>query len=339
MKSAVGEPRVTHFNDCANVALTLVRAAAAQGHHWNFVPPSKVRPPEGFTSSAAGRARQLPYVARHVKMLLTSDVIHIHYATAAALLEHGFLPRRPYLLHLHGTDIRKQWLEPNTREQIQRAIDGAHTVFYSNLDTAENALTARPDARYMPALLRPETLPRWAPQAQSGGKRKVVFASRWDDSKGLETQLEFAELLVKAVPDSTKIVGLDWGPGAASAKALGVELVPKMSHADYLEYLASADLVVGQSTGLLGVSELEAMGIGPVVACPGRQLEGPAGTPPVLQGSLLELVEQAREVLVDPVKAAEQTESRQWVLKNHLADTWIPVLQDLYGAASDHRAR
>jgi hypothetical protein len=96
---------------------------------------------------------------------------------------------------------------------------------------------------------------------------------------------------------------------------------------------------VGQSTGLLGVSELEAMGIGPVVACPGRQMEGPAGTPPVLQGSPLELAERAREVLLDPVRAAEQADARQWVLKNHLADTWIPVLQDLYGAASDHRTR
>lgn len=337
MTSAVREPRVTHFNDCANVALTLVQAAAAQGHHWDFVPPDKVRPQKGFTSSPLGRVHQLPYVARHLKMLLNSDVIHIHYATAAALLEHGFLPHRPYLLHLHGTDIRKQWLESNTRDQIQRAIDGAHTVFYSNLDTAKNALTARPDARYMPALIRPDTLPRWTPQAQSSSNRRVVFASRWDNSKGLKTQLEFAKLLIEAVPDSTTVVGLDWGPGAASAEALGVELVPKMSHAGYLAYLASADLVVGQSTGLLGVSELEAMGIGPVVACPGRQLEGPAGTPPVLQGSLSELVEQVCEVLLDPVKAAEHKDSRQWVLKNYQADVWVPVLQDLYTAASDVR--
>jgi hypothetical protein len=68
-------------------------------------------------------------------------------------------------------------------------------------------------------------------------------------------------------------------------------------------------------------------------------MEGPAGAPPVLQGSPLELAEQAREVLRDPVTAAEQTDARQWVLKNHRADAWIPVLQDLYGSAADHRSR
>lgn len=328
-----GQPRVTHFNDCAFVAKTLVDAAAEQGITWKYVPPEKVRPEGGFTASTAGRIRQLPYVARHLQILLTSDVLHIHYATAAALLEHGFFPRRPYLLTLHGTDIRKQWLDPAYHDQIQRAIDGASMVFYANLDTAENALKARPDAVYMPPLLRPAKLPQWSPASASGTPR-VVFASRWDESKGVEAQLELAESLRRALPQQVDLVGLDWGPGAEEAARLGVRLVPKMPQPDYLRLLASADLVVGQPQGILATSELEAMAIGVPVACPGRQLEGPGGTPPVLQGSVTEIVEQSLDVLADPLAASARLQAREWVLKNNTADAWIPVLADAYAQAA-----
>ncbi|MBT1003029.1 hypothetical protein KIH31_10455 [Paenarthrobacter sp. DKR-5] len=333
-----GEPRVTHFNDCAFVAKTLVDAAAAQGHRWGYLPPGKVRPEGGFSSSAAGRLRQLPYVARHLQVLLSSDVLHIHYATAAALLEKSFYPRRPYLLTLHGSDIRKQWLDPAYHDQIQRAIDGASMVFYANLDTAENALKARPDAVYMPPLLRPGRLPQWTPASTSGAPR-VVFASRWDESKGVEAQLELAAALRAALPPAVDLVGLDWGPGAARAQKLGVRLVPRMEQPDYLRLLASADLVVGQPQGILATSELEAMAIGVPLACPGRQLEGPGGTPPVLQGTVAEIVEQTKDVLADPAAASAALNARPWVLEHNTADAWIPLLSRAYSKAAAEGVR
>lgn len=324
-------PRVTHFNDCANVARSITEAANAAGYPWKYLPPELVRPENGFTPGITGKASQLPYVARHFRAALTSDVLHIHYATAAALLDHPYIPSRPYLLTLHGTDIRHQWADPAYHTQIQRAIDGAHAVYYTNLDTATNATTARPDATYQPPLIRPGTLPAWSP---GNGAPLVVFASRWDKSKGMEKQLEFAEQLHKAAGPETRILGLDWGPGAGHARERGVTLVPRMNHSDYVRFLASADLVVGQATPMLGVSELEAMAIGVPVLCPVDQLTGPDGVPPVLQPSAGDTVGQALVALEDPVAASTRLSAREWVLAHHTADAWVPRLAAEYASAA-----
>lgn len=333
MSDAFHEPRVAHFNDCANVAQTLVAEAARQGFHWGYLAPDKVRPPGGMGGSLDAKIRQMPFVARHLNMLVRSDVIHVHYATSVALLDHSFMPKRPYFLHLHGTDIRRQWLDPAFRPQIQNAIDGAEAVFYTNLDTEENALSARSDARYMAALLNVDTLPAWAPSESDAPAKRVVFASRWDEAKGVELQLGMAEALHKAFGARIELIGLDWGPGAARAANLGVRLGSRLPHDQYVNLLASADLVVGQATGLLGISELEAMAIGPVVACPGSQLEGPAGRPPVLQGSIVEIIDQAAEVLQDPRAVSKKMNASPWIMENHTAKKWIPVLQALYRSA------
>lgn len=334
MSADASRPKVTHFNDCASVAYTLVSTARDEGLNWAYMPPEKVRPEGGFGSTPVQRLTQVQYQLRHLAMLVKSDVIHIHYATAAALLEHSFMPRRPYLLHLHGSDIRTQWLDHRYKAQIQRAIDGAHTVFYANLDTAENALSAREDAIYMPPLLRTDILPIWSPASERGEEPTVVFASRWDDSKGVEKQLQMAAALKSALPTGVNIVGLDWGPGAHQARALGVKLVPRMSRSKYLDLLAGADLVIGQPQGILATSELEAMAIGPVVACPGTQHEGPGGKPPVIQGTPEELVEQSMTVLKDPRSASEKMNARPWVVANNTPQQWIPKLQDFYISAA-----
>jgi len=333
MSDVSRRPRVTHFNDCANVAQALVTEAARQGLQWGYMPPAEVRPPEGFSGSFAANFRKAPFIARHLNMLLRSDVIHVHYATSVALLNHSFMPKRPYFLHLHGTDIRVQWLDPAFRNQIQKAIDGAEAVFYTNLDTAENAQSARADATYMPALLSTDTLPAWTPSDGDSPVRRVVFASRWDESKGIEDQLAMAGALHRAFGERVELIGLDWGEGAARAASLGVRLRSRLPHDQYVGLLAGADMVIGQATGLLGISELEAMAIGPVVACPGTQLEGPAGRPPVLQGSIEEIIDQSAEVLLDPRGGSQRINAGSWVSENHTAARWIPVLQDLYRSA------
>src|SRR5690606_34104593 len=136
-----------------------------------------------------GRLQYLPFVARRARALRRADVVHVHYATSARLIRERFMPRRPYLLHLHGTDIREQASDPRYRDEVSRAIDGAERVYYTNLDTAERATAARADAEYMPAFVDVAGLPRWTPGA---GGRRVVFASRWSRVKGAETMLALA---------------------------------------------------------------------------------------------------------------------------------------------------
>ncbi|MEZ2370728.1 hypothetical protein [Arthrobacter sp. RCC_34] len=324
------EPRVIHINDCANVARTLVDEAHRRNLSWDFMPPDAVRPGQGFGSGMKARLAQLPYQLRHASAALGHDVLHFHYGTTPSVFDKPFLPRKPYLLHLHGTDIRTQWPQPAFHDQIQRAIDGAQGVYYTTLDLEENATAARPDAQYLPAPLMFDRIPEWsAPE----GRTRISFASRWDDSKNVALQLETAAALVKAFPDA-EVLGLDWGPGAAEAQRLGVRLVPKMPHGDFLDYLAGASVVVGQSAGILAVSELEALAAGVVVACPGTQWTGPAGEPPVLQGTPEEIVEQVRVTLEDPAAMASRLSGPAWVRKNHSAADQVALLQSAYRAAA-----
>lgn len=321
-------PRVTHVNDCAFVARALVDAAARSGLRWGYLPPEKVRPAAGF-GGGAGRLRELPFVLRHARAAASSDVLHIHYATTVPLMRKPYIPKRPYLLHLHGTDIRRQWKDPRTHDMVQRAIDGASSVYYTNLDTVEEATTARPDAQYMPAFVEPQRLPSWRTPRRSG-QQTVLFVSRWDDSKGVETQLAVASALRAALPADVRLVGLDWGPGAREAAGRGVELVPRLRHAEFLDLIAGADVAIGQGSGAIGVSELEAMAIGPVVLCPVQELQDGGDPPPVLTGTVAEVVEQTALALIDPVAASARLDARRWVLGKHTPERWVDVLETAY---------
>ena len=117
-----------------------MRAAQRAGAAWDYLPPELVRPlTPAPANPVLARARFVPYVARRAAKLRKADVVHVHYATSARLLRERGMPRRPYALTLHGTDIRKQWTDPAFHDEIQRAIDGAAHVFFANNDTAENA--------------------------------------------------------------------------------------------------------------------------------------------------------------------------------------------------------
>src|SRR5690606_18267436 len=267
------DPRVLHFNDAAGVGLALVRAAERQGLHWDLLPQSRVRPSlPAARRRGLGRVRYVPFLVRRAVALGRADVVHVHSANNVRLLRERGMPRRPYLLHLHGTDIRERWPDPAHRAEIQAAVDGAFAVYYTTPDLAENALRARPDAVHMPAFVEAGTLPAWAP----GPRRRVVYVSRWSAVKGAPEVLALARRLAELLPSDVEQVGLDWGPDAEEARRAGVRLVPRLAHAEYLELLASAHVCVGQATSVLGVSELEAMAVGPPLASVGEHLSAPA---------------------------------------------------------------
>lgn len=319
--------RVLHFNDCANVGLFLVRAAARAGYHWDYLPPDKVRP--AHTPQGIGRVRWLPYFMRRWHLMNRNTIVHVHYATSVPLIHQHPLPKRPYFLHLHGSDIRRRWKEPQWHDLVQHAIDGAQKVYYTNLDTVEEATAARADAQYMPAFVEPELLPAWR-GGQPGRdirQRRVVFVSRWDEDKGVARQLQLVARLRQAFP-ALSLEGLDWGPGAPEAARLGVKLHPKMPHSKFLDWLAGADLAIGQANRILAISEFEAMYIGLPLAALGSRLPrlDDHSTPPALEGTLEDVVEAIAAALENPQETATDLGGHQWVVAHHLADAYIPGL-------------
>lgn len=323
------EPKVLQFNDCAFVARALVRAAERNDLTWDYLPPDRVRPAGGGPSNPLrAKGRYLPYVARRWSALQAADVVHVHYGTSARLLSERGMPRRPYALTLHGTDIRKQWKDPKYHDEIQRAIDGAAVVYFANNDTAENAYAARPDAEFMPALVDAASLPTWSP----GPAPNVVFVSRWDEDKGVARQLELVRALRAAVGPSIELLGLDWGPGAAAAQEAGVRLLKRMPQSEFHALVASAHLTIGQASNNFATSEFEALCMGAPMAALGERLPRPddGTSPPVLQGSLDEVVEQAVSALGDPVSVAHRLDSSKWALPRYDAAAYVLTLAETY---------
>lgn len=328
------DPAVLHFNDCASVGQALVTEAARQGHHWAYAAPDLVRPTRTSGNRWVARAQFLPYVVRRRLLLARADVVHVHYATSARLLRERGMPRRPYVLHLHGSDIRSQWPDPAYHDEIQRAVDGAAHVYFANLDTAEQARTARPGAEYLPILIDTELLPPWRRSGAAG--RRVLFVSRWDDVKGADANVELARELRRAVPGA-ELLGLDWGPKAGAARDAGVRLVPRVSRPEFLRLLAEADLAVGQARPVLATSELEAMALGLPLAALGSRLPRPddGSTPPVIEGDLGDVVDGIRLALDDPAGTAAHLGGSDWVRARHVAGPWVPRLLEVYRRAID----
>ncbi len=312
----------------------MVRAAGRAGKKWDYMPPEQVRPMAAAPANpVVARARFVPYVARRAAKLWTTDVVHVHYATSARLLRERGMPKRPYALTLHGTDIRKQWADPHFHDEIQRAIDGAAHVFYANNDTADNAVAARPDAEFLPALVDAASLPAWQPDARPN----ILFVSRWDEDKGMERQLSLARQLRRAAGPDVRILGLNWGPGAGRAAEAGVTLLDRMSQEEYHRVMSAAHVAVGQATNNFATSEFEALCMGLPLAAVGTRLPRPddGSTPPVLEGTEDDVVAQVLEALNDPRACASTLGGSAWALPRYDAAAYVDRLEDLYrGIAS-----
>lgn len=322
-------PRVLHLNDCAFVGANMIAAAERAGYTWRMLglPWPKLREGEKSPRPTA----ELAAYARRWGAQAWSEVVHVHYGRTAGLVYYPLMPSRPYVLHLHGTDIRSLWTHPGHHERLQLAIDRASHVYYTTRDLEENATTARADAEYMPVFVDPSDLPQWRPGAEG---RRVVFASRWDPVKGAGEMIELAKLLRAALPDDVELVGLDWGESAIQARDAGVRLVPKMTHEEYLQFLAVSDMAIGQTNTVLGVSEIEAMGIGLPLAGMGEHLPGPdGGRVPILDGSIHEVVEQVVDAVKDPVEVSRRLASKPWVAAQHTADAYVSRLLEVYRTA------
>lgn len=321
-----GNPRVVHVFDCADVGSTLVRTARAQGRPWSYL-PARDTSHEG--NGMRGQLKRLggvaQWTARRWSLTLPADLLHIHFGTRVDIATRW--PQRPFIVHFHGTDIREFYQDPHQRAKIQWGADHAQAAFYATPDLAEYALEARPDARYLANPVDLTELPEWRPAAVP----RVVFASRWGAAKGGTEQLELAAGLALAVQGTgIRLEGLDWGENAASAAKLGVNLVPTMSKRAYLDWLARAHVVVGQSTGLLGMSELQAIGIGVPTASNVRTALYPGSVPVIGSGTLDEQVESIVAAAKDAPATAAFLDSRAWITEHHDPATIVQELAAAY---------
>jgi hypothetical protein len=322
-----GPVRALHVNDCAFTAKHLIAEAHRRDLPWSFLPVAAAgRRWDGPVAQGQRAVLGAAWLSRLAAKAARNDLLHVH---SGGVVQHTRLVPRRFVVHLHGTDIRTLQYDPAWQGTIDRALEGALHVFYSTPDLAEHTLPRRPDATYVPVPIDVAALPLPAP---APGLPVVFIASRWEDAKGLDVQLDTARRLVAALGGRAEVVGLDWGAQAGQARAVGVDLVPTRPHGAYLRLLAGATVVLGQAGGILSASELEAIGIGVPVVLPVPLPLYDGLRPPVL-GDSPESAAQAALAVVDGTLAAGSAgpdAARAWVREHHSPGLGVDLVSGVY---------
>ncbi|MHA7153629.1 glycosyltransferase family protein [Arthrobacter sp. TMN-50] len=321
--------RALHVHDAASVGRNLVDVAVELGHPWTMtdIPWYFTRAWPGPTGHLVKRTRGAVWDATLGMQSLRADVVHLH---TGGLSPHARWLRTPWILHLHGTDVRTRQYEGEWIPKLRYGIEHADQILYSTPDLKKHVENLTDRAAYLPVTVRLDRAPTWRPVAG-----RVIFASRWDPVKGAQDQIEVAVRLKKERPD-LELLGLDWGAESERARDAGVTIVPTKSHDDYREWLATASVVIGQMIDVLGVSELEALAIGvPLVSSvnpenyPQLQLLSAAEPAGVAAGVL--------SVLDDVRKASSVQNGPGFIGQVHDAKVGVRTLLDLYSLAIEQR--
>jgi hypothetical protein len=313
--------RVTHLFDCAEVGSALVTEGRRQNQPWHQI--------QGPWTRRGTQKAYYRFVAELALRYPRTGLWHVHMGGRALWARGRFA--RPYVLTLHGTDIRENYWQAEHHEKIKQDIDLAKHVFYTTPDLKEKAEKARPDAEYLPVALDMGVIPEWAPASRP----RVFFPSRWDGSKGGDGLLAMAAEIAHAVEGRAELVGLDWGDRAAEAASLGIRLIPRMSQTDFLSELSQAHVAVGQTGGALGVSELQAMAIGVPLIFSDPVAGYPKGND---MGAIVVARKDAGSAVVDALADPESTSAKvggpAYVRRHHDPAGMIDRLRTVYASAS-----
>lgn len=323
------DARVLHVNNEAGTTTLLIAEARSRGLSWNYFP--KASPTREWTGPRDKTERALRGVGWVGRLAATSrrhDIVQIHSGTT---YRHSRYAVRRFVLHCHGSDVRSAQYQPGVGPIIHEALQRAEAVFYATPDLAQHVHPHRPDAHYLPIPIAIHTLPTWQPPERP----RIVFASRWQDVKGLECQLDTARALRRELGSDVQLLGLDWGPGADQARAAGVELLPFMDHDEYLAWLAGSTAVVGQAAGILATSELETLGAGIPLLLPVPLPLYADDAPPVL-GDSVESVAQAAVGLLES-QTFDSRAGHDWIERVHGVARGVDLLLSVYEDVLERR--
>lgn len=313
-----------HVHDAASVGRNLVDYANESGLSWSTtdIPWYYRKAWSGPLRHPALRARPVVWDGSLALRAMRTDVVHLH---TGGLAPHMRWVRTPWVLHLHGSDVRSRQYD-GWADRLHFGAENAAAVLYATPDLLPHVrnLNPRSEARYFPIPVRLDSAPHWTPTPN-----RVIFSSRWEEVKGGEAQIEVARRIRSECPEA-EVLGLDWGKDADAARAAGVKLFPKMPYSEYKAWLGSAAVVVGQMTSILATSELEALSIGvPLVS----------SASPEFYPDLVHLSDQTpvgvahavTRLLADPEKGSRQQAGKKFIENHHDVKVGVRTLLELYG--------
>lgn len=316
--------KVLHLGDVANTGTNLVTAAHNLGRNWAL----RELPAAPSLTSPSAWLRRGSDAVRYATDGTQPDLVHIHYGPNGY---YGSLKQAPFVLHLHGTDLRQDLHRPLIGNAELFALKRTQQLIVATPDLLEEARALDENAVYVPNplpydLYRRTVAAGHAPTEISPAA-PVFFSARWDDSKGGAQLVDLARELVSS---GHRVLGVDWGTYASQARSAGVALLPRMTPANFERVLAKSSVVVGQfSMGSLGISELQTLASGrPLVGLIDPDLE--PGVPAV-SVKIEDAAADVEELLNNPLESANLGGAgRAWVLKERSPGKAIEQLEELY---------
>jgi hypothetical protein len=313
-ESGVAPALADALGDRAYVRYMRVRQAGAK---W----PSPLKP-----LAVGARWREARRVRRAIeRMTPRPDILHIHWLPNGLVGTMGGAGRNriPWVLHLHGSDIRDigGW----RALAYSRIIRAADAVVFSTPDLGPHVHRWRPNATFLPT---PVHLPLPSPQLS----RWDVFAA--SEALPVKGSAKAFAVLRRIATDRPEL-----RLAALEGKSFEAGAWERMALSDkdtFHNRLASSEVVLGQlKLGAAGLVELEAMALGrPVVGWINRELY--ADAPPIvsvqdpgdLARATLELLSQA-----DRRRDLGQR-GRLWVSRHHDPESIAVKLLDIYRGIS-----
>lgn len=313
--------RILHLGNVANTGFNMVGAARQSGRNWALreIPAApSIKSPRAWLSRASDALRYATDVP-------LPDLAHVHYGPNGY---YGELKRAPFVLHLHGSDVRVDLHRPLLGDLERRGLEKASAVLVATPDLLPLVSSLRPDVQWLPNCL-PVAAARMVPeiQAEQTGDACVFFSARWDDSKG---GLGLVEAAAKLVSDGVTVLGVDWGAYAPQAREVGVRLLPKMSPHQFRNVMQKSSVVVGQfGPPVLSISDLEALASGtPLVA---HLTSESVEYPPAVKSEVGQIQDHVNELLADrSVARRVAEESMAWVLEERSPENTVSALERVY---------
>jgi glycosyltransferase involved in cell wall biosynthesis len=254
-------------------------------------------------------------LAREVRAR-AAGFLHVHFGAFGVL---AWPSRLPYVLHLHGSDIRgPRWYNVAL---TRASLPMARLVLFATPDLAPVVLRHRPDALFLP---NPVDLNEFYPRGQET-RYDVFVASKLDNGKGVEVAIEGLALLRRSGWRG-RIAMLSFGGDARRLRELAlsrlgdVEWLPPAARSEMATRYSRASVVVGQlSLGALGMTELEALACGrPVIARWSYRGWYPAEPPLISVSSPEGLARSVDELLSNRHQASELgMAAHDWCRQNH----------------------
>lgn len=279
--------------------------------------------------------RGLAWEARFAWEKARRPQIHLHSALA---LPHVGWAAGDFFLHAHGTDVRTRQYQPQFRDTVRAAVARARCVFYSTPDLREHLQNLDTDGIFVPV---PVPLPHPRTRPSVPARPTIFFTSRWDEVKGADVQIALADSLHREFGDSIELTGLNWGAYASDAGRAGVRLLEKVPHDQYQDMIAGADICIGQMSGVMGASELDALALNRRLVMPLNPDWYDGSDPSLTNVPVLSRdrtpsdIEHVTADIADALDHPVPSDTRPWVERHHSAEAALARVLAGYRTVSD----